>query len=78
MTGRILKSADTLLQSGAGWVGPEAVAQRGSEKKVFLKNVAKFTGKHLCGGLFLRKLLQDTMNTFDDFKNKILKTSKNV
>ena len=56
----------------------EAVVWRYSAKKVFLKNVAKFTGKHLCGGLFLRKLLQDTMNAFDDFKNKILKTSKNV
>ena len=27
---------------------PEAVARRCSVKKVFLKNFAKFTGKHLC------------------------------
>ena len=38
----------------------EAVVQRCSVKKVFckkgvLKNIAKFTGKHLCQSLFLNK-----------------------
>ena len=34
----------------------KAAAKRYSEKKVFLKNFAKFTGKHLCRSLFLFKL----------------------
>ena len=39
----------------------EAIAQRCSVKKVFckkgvLKNFTKFTGKHLCQGLFFNKV----------------------
>ena len=33
----------------------EAVIQRGSVDKVFLKNCTKFIGKYLCGSLFLIK-----------------------
>ena len=34
----------------------EAVTQSCSVKKSVLKNIAKFTGKHLCQSLFLIKL----------------------
>ena len=34
----------------------EAVAQTCSVKKVFLRNFAKFTGKHLCQSLFFNKV----------------------
>ena len=34
----------------------EAVAQRCSVKKYFLRNFAKFTGKHLCQSLFFNKV----------------------
>ena len=35
---------------------PEAVVQRCSVKKNILRNFAKFTGKHLCEGLFFNKV----------------------
>ena len=35
---------------------PEAVAQRCYVKKGFLRNFAKFTGKHLCQRLFFNKV----------------------
>ena len=35
----------------------EAVAQMCSVKKGVLKNVTKFTGKHLCQSLFLNKVV---------------------
>ena len=34
----------------------EAVTQSCSVKKSVLKNIAKFTGKHLCQSLFLNKI----------------------
>ena len=38
--------------------------------RLFLNIFTKFTGKHLCCGLFLLKLLKDTQKAFDDIKNK--------
>ena len=43
----------------------EAVAQRCCVKKVVLRNFAKFTGKHLCQGLFFNKVAgRISKNTF--------------
>ena len=39
-----------------GWIGIEAVAQRCSVKRGALKNFEKFTGQHLCQGLFCNKV----------------------
>ena len=44
----------------------EAVVQRCSVKKGVLRNLTKFTGKHLCQSLFFNKVagLQISKNTF--------------
>ena len=60
MTGYLFKLwyyNEPLLAEGDMLLNTETAARRFSVKKGVLKNFAKFTGKHLCQGLFLIKLL---------------------
>ena len=48
---------------------PEVVARRCSVKKGYLRNFAKFTGKHLCQSLFFNKVAGPRLATL--FKKRL-------
>ena len=50
---------------------PEAVVQRFSVKKVILRNLTKFTGKHMCQSFFLKKVAGLRNVNFAKFHQKI-------